>query len=58
MMIVSKIDYKLYYENANKIIFICIILLKYHVFSTYSRNNLFIVIVIMIPYIIMKNRFI
>lgn len=25
MMIVSKIDYKLYYENANKIIFICII---------------------------------
>lgn len=27
MMIVSKIDYKLYYENANKIIFICIILL-------------------------------
>ncbi len=27
MMIVSKIDYKLYYENANKILSICIILL-------------------------------
>ena len=35
--------------------FICIDLLKYHVFSTYSRNNLFVVVFIMIPYIIMEN---